>query len=181
MSFEIDEALRGVLRRARITAVNDDGTQQFVDLSGLRADKPRNILRVQQHGLSSNPPSDAELVLMGLGGAGDRQVALGGEHREHRPKGLPSGGTALYDAHGKILKMVEDSTEFDAGGKPVTIKNASTVRIEGAEDVAIGVGTRWVRIRPHRIDLAVKTPTEQADHKMVTEAGPSDVIWGRID
>jgi len=181
MSFEIDEALRGILRRARVTRVDDDGTQQLVDLSGLKNDKPRKVWHLQQYGVTGNPPADAEMLLLALGGGSDRPLALGGEHREHRPKGLPPGGVALYDAHGKVLKMIGDEVDLDAGGKPVRIRNASTVRVEGADDVAIGVGTRWIRIRSHRIDLAVKTPTEQADHKMVTEAGPSDVIWGRID
>jgi phage gp45-like len=38
--------------------------------------------------------------------------AIGFEHKDHRPKNLPVGGTALYDATGKILKIVKDEINY---------------------------------------------------------------------
>lgn len=181
--FEHDDALRSMVRRVALAEAGDDAGTQFRSrrARGLRGEELDGVLAVQQHGFASSPPSGSEGLVVALGGRSDRPVLLGLEHREHRPRGLGAGGAALYDAHGKLLKFVEGATDWDAGGKPLTIRNAATVRIEGASDVAIGVAGRWVRIRPGRVDLAVKDPGESAPFRVDTEGGLSAVLWARLD
>ena len=103
--FEHDDALRGMLRRARIENVDDSGSQQQLDLSGFKNDKPRKVVRIGSHGIASNPPKESEGVIISLGGGSDRQMALGFEHREHRPKDLPAGTSVLYDDKGNVIRM----------------------------------------------------------------------------
>lgn len=171
----------GTLRRARVDKIDDAAAQQIMKkLIGLKGDQPEDVYRAQSHGLTSHPPKGSEGLFLSLGGRSDRIMGLGFEHKDHRPKNLPEGGTALYDHSGKVLKMVKDQTELDAGGKPVVIKNATTIKIEGQSDVAIGVNGRWIRIRPGRVDLGITSPTGQADPAVMTDAGPSSKVFAVI-
>lgn len=168
------DGLIAALRRGTIVEVNDGGSQQFLKRArGFASEQFEDVYRAQVHGFSSNPPAGSEGLFLSLGGRSDRAVALGFEHEEHRPRNLPPGGAALYDASGKVLKFLPDNTDLDAGGKKLVIHNSP--------DIVVGTGERFIRIRPHRVDLAIKSPTEEAPHKVVTEAGPSDVVFARLD
>lgn len=101
--FEHDDALRSMVRRARILRVDDSGSQQLVDLMGLFGDKPKKVFRPQPHGISSNPPVNSEGILIALGGRSDRLVYLDGGHKDFRPKNSPAGTAVLYDDKGNII------------------------------------------------------------------------------
>lgn len=181
MSYhEHDDAIRSMLRRSRYLKVDDSGDQQLVDLMNLAGDKPKKVLRLQEHGFSSNPPINSEGLIAALGGRSDRPMLLGGVHKDHRPKNLPVGGTALYDADGKLWKMVKDETTFDAGGKPVTISNATKIKIEGTSDVSFGVGSCWVNIAGGKVHLGVTSADATATTAVVTTAGPSSIVFAKV-
>lgn len=179
--FEHEDAVRSILRRARVLKVDDSGSQQKLNLAGLKNEKPEEIVRILDHGFSSNPPAEGEGVTIHLGGRSDRMLFIGSEHKDKRPRNLPSGAVALYDADGKIIKLEKDKNTWDAGNKPVEITNATTIKIQGATDIAIGVEGRWIRIRPGRVDLGITSPTQDAPFKVVTTGGDSNVVWARID
>lgn len=101
--YEHDDAVRTILRRARVLKVDDGGTQQKLDLAGLRNERPQKIVRVLPHGFSSNPPPEAEGVLIQLGGRSDRSLFIGGEHKDHRQKSLKTGQAVLYDDKGNVI------------------------------------------------------------------------------
>lgn len=181
MSYaEHDDALRSMIRRARNLKVDDSGDQQLVDLMGLAGDKPRKVVHFLPHGFSANPPTNSDGLLLALGGRSDRLAYLDGGHKDHRPKSLPAGGTALYDADGKVLKIVKDGTDFDAGGKPVTIRNATKIKIEGSSDVAFGVGTCWVHISGGKVYLGVADADATTNNAVVTVAGPSTKVFAVV-
>lgn len=106
MNYSSDDVVGSAVRRARITKVDDSGTQQKVDLIGLASEKPQKIVRVQPHGFSSYPVNDAEGVMIQLAGRSGRTMFLGGEHKDKRPKNLPQGGTVIYDADGNVVRVV---------------------------------------------------------------------------
>jgi phage gp45-like len=103
MNFEHDDAIRSILRRARVLKVDDSGTQQKLDLAGLKNERPQKIVRVLPHGLGSNPPDDAEGVMLQLGGRSDRTMFFGGEHKDYRQKNLKTGQAVLYDDKGNVI------------------------------------------------------------------------------
>ena len=113
MFDEADDAVRSMLRRVALKSINDSGTQQRADVSGMKGDAPRNLVRLQHAGLSSNPSAGAEGLMLSLGGRSDRGYALGLEHPQFRPTGLPSGGTALYDESGNIIKLIGQNVTFE--------------------------------------------------------------------
>jgi phage gp45-like len=175
---EHGDALATMWRRATLIGEADDtGTQQLLKkLRGLKSEEPEDVYRPQWHGVTSHPPKGSEGLLAALGGRADRFLALGFEHKDHRPKNLPAGGTAIYDANGKVLKFVKDETDLDAGGKPVKIRNATTVTVEGSEKITLKVGSMVVVVKPDRIDLGA----DPAPHKVVTAAGPSEKVYAVI-
>lgn len=103
MDWEHDDTVRTIIRRARFIKLDDDGTQQKVELSGLKNEQMKKIVRVQAHGISSHPPKDSEAVIIQLGGRTDRTMVLGGEHKDKRPKNLTEGQAVLYDDKGNVV------------------------------------------------------------------------------
>lgn len=80
--------------------------QQFVSGRGMFNDGYTRIHRPEPHGFASSPPAGSKGLLLPSPGNPDFAVVLGLEHPSHRPSGLPSGGTAIYDASGNIISLV---------------------------------------------------------------------------
>lgn len=168
MSFhDHEDAIRSMVRRARVTKVDDSGSQQLVDLVALASDKPQKIVRVLPHGFSSVPNDDAEGVLLALGGRSDRVMFLGGEHKDHRPKNLQSGQAVLYDDKGNVV--------FAKGGDGVSV-NAKTGVVE------IRSQSDKITLKPgdgKNVYLG-GDGTDGVYSKVVTEDGPSMNVFARI-
>lgn len=54
------------------------------------------------------------------------------------------------------------------------------VEVKGAAECSCGVDGRWVYINQGRVNLGVAGPKEMAPFKVMTEAGPSNVVWAKI-
>lgn len=105
--YEHDDAIRSNNRRYRIVKVDDSGTQQRVDLSGLPKEKPEEVWRPMAHGFTSNPPKDSDGYMVGMGGRSDRMLYVDGGHKQYRPRNLPEGAVALYNHSGDIVRVFE--------------------------------------------------------------------------
>lgn len=165
----------GHLRRATVLKTDDSGTQQILKkLRGLASEQPQNVYRPQAHGFSSHAPSGSEGLFLSLGGRGDRMLALGFEHKDHRPKNLPEGGTALYDADGKVLKFVKDNADWDNGNKSFRMHNVTTVEIDASGNVTIR-STQSVLVEAPRVDLGGPDGA-----RVETIAGPSSRVFAVV-
>lgn len=111
LPFEHDDAVRSATRRARIVEVNDKGSQQRVDLRGLKNEKPKKIWRPQDFGFSSVPPKDSDGIMEQMGGRSDRTVYRDGGHEKYRPKRTPEGCSVLFNMHGDIIRVFEDNAD----------------------------------------------------------------------
>jgi phage baseplate assembly protein V len=129
-SPEDRDAIRAMLRRAAVVAVNDTGGQQLVDLSGFASDFPKQVVRIADFGFASNPPPGGEGLMACPGGRSDRAMFLGGEHAKYRPVNLPVGATAIYDAFGQILEFVQNSVKLVCTGT-ITLQSP-TIVLDGA-------------------------------------------------
>ena len=135
---DLDDAVRTMIRRARLTADADDAEfQQRTDLAGLSGDQPGRVHRFQQPGISHVPVKGAEGFLLSLGGRSDRAVFFGGETEGKRPTGYAPGDTVLYDNHGNVCSLVKakmrivhsDLTEIAVGSALIRLKKDGTVEI----------------------------------------------------
>jgi len=124
------------LIRAELSDTDDSGEFQTGKALGLAGEELDAVLRMQPHGFSSHPPKGSVAMLLSLGASRERAVLLGAEHPDHRPRGLPAGATALYDASGNIIKLVGGGgIETSAAGRPYMLK-VGTLTIE-ADSVVI--------------------------------------------
>lgn len=106
--YEHDDAVRSILRRAALLKDGDDReTQQRVALRGYKGDEPDDVHRFQLPGIHSVPVKGGEGVIVEMGGRSDRALFLGGEHKDHKPKGYEPGDTVLYDHHGNSASLVK--------------------------------------------------------------------------
>ena len=102
---------RLAVRRAELTEVQDDGPFQRITALGYADEVLRLGHRVQPFGLTSHPPTGAHGLALLVNGRPDQSVFLGIEHPDHRPRSIPAGTTALYNAHGDIIKLFEKRVE----------------------------------------------------------------------
>lgn len=156
--FETD-AVRTMLRRAKLLELDDAGTQQLLKLSGMKGERLEAVPRIQHFGLSSNPPAGAEGIVAALGGRSDRAVLLGLEHPEKRPKAREAGSTVLYDAAGNVVSIV-----------------ASELALQHGQKIRLRVGTMVVAISSSRIDLGA----DPAPYAVSTVGGPSSKVFAVI-
>jgi phage gp45-like len=98
-----EDEVRLMLRRAQLLSLDDSGSQQLLDLSALKSDRPRKVPRVMEFGFSSSPPAGADFLMLAAGGGMSRAMAIGGEHKDFRKANLPSGASVLYDASGNVI------------------------------------------------------------------------------
>lgn len=139
-------APRGYLPKAalaELTEVDDSGAQQLVSHHGFAGERHSEVYRPQSFGFSSRPPKGSTGLIVSLGGERSRSVFLGGEHDDHRPKGLGDGEAKLYDAAGNLIYFARkngvsvqaaqgDVTVTTAKGKiTVTAKGDAFVHSEG--------------------------------------------------
>lgn len=111
MQYEHDDAVRSQTRRARIVEVDDSKSQQFVDLKGLKNEKPKKIWRPQDFGFTSVPPKESDGMMHQMGGRSDRTVYRDAGHEKYRPKKTPEGCTANFNMHGDIVRIFKDNLD----------------------------------------------------------------------
>ena len=109
---EGQEGMVATLRRSTVQKTDDSGTQQILKkMTGLKSETFEDVYRPQPHGISSHAPKGSEGVYLALGGRSDRLLALGFEHKDHRPKDTPEGGTIIYDHTGDAIRVVKDKID----------------------------------------------------------------------
>jgi phage baseplate assembly protein V len=155
---EGQEGLVAKLRRVTLVKTDDSGTQQKMKLRGLKSEELDEIVRILPHGFSSNPPVDAEGIILSLGGRSDRALVLGIEHKDHRPKNLPLGTSILYDDKGNVIFVKgSDGIFIDAKEGKVYVKPGA------GQNVYLG-----------------GTGADGSYAKVVTEAGPAINVFAKI-
>lgn len=150
--------------RGRIVSVDDSGENQTVVVAGFRGERFSGVLRGQPHGYSSNPPVDAVGNFLRLGSS-DRLVALGYE-TPGRPRDLPTGSPALYNADGTIWKLLPGKADLDHGGKNSHLRNIERQKIEASE---------W-----HQVDAKAVYLGRPPYYPVMTSAGPSLHVFAGI-
>ena len=118
-------SIRSDSLRASVSKVDDTGPQQLLELKGLQGQTIGEAVRIQHFGMTSNPPADAEGVVLSMGGGHDRALAVGIEDPKTRPTGLKTGATTLYDANKNRIDLNADGVAITAAGSKITVKPPS--------------------------------------------------------
>lgn len=123
--------------RYEIGATYEEDGQQFVDGKGYASDGFERAHRLESYGLYTNPPEGSIGAVLAQGGNRDSAYAVGVEHPKYRPRGLVQKDVALYHADGRIWKMVEDVTSFDAKSLPLRFENVKELLLQSQEKMKL--------------------------------------------
>ena len=167
---EVEDSTDGSLIRVRLKSIDDSGQQQLVAVEGIYGQNIGEAVRLQNFGASSVPPEGAEGLALVSGGRYDRLQILGLEHPDHKPKKLPGGAKAIYDASGNIIKLIgSDGVVFDFTGHGWTAKcKGGTITSDG-DDFYIDVKTSKLYLGGKKGDTF---------YPVVLTSGPSSKVFG---
>lgn len=128
--------------RLVVKSIKDtDGIQTIkgLVLAGLVKD---GMERFQNYGMTSNPPSGSEAVVLFVGGNQDHGIVIACDNRQYRFKGLKEGEVALYTDEGDYIHF-KRGNEIKVFTKTLTIQAETAVNIEAPNltvsgDIVIG-------------------------------------------
>lgn len=152
------------ITRGAIVSVDDSGGLQTITVKGFKGEQFSEVVRAQPHGFSSNPPEGSVGTFL-RHGSSDRLTALGFE-TEDRPKALPSGASAFYNAFQIVWRLLAGKADLDHGGKDHHARGIGKQKTEAAD---------WVQVDAPAIYLG-KPPY----FPVVTTAGPSQHVFAGI-
>lgn len=121
--------------RAILSAINDGGAVQTVQAQLMADEVQDDAERIQQYGYTSVPLPGAEAVLVFVGGNRDHGLVIATEDRRYRLVGLAAGEVAIYDDQGQKVHLTRAGIVVNGAGKPITLTNASKVRMETSLEV----------------------------------------------
>lgn len=129
---QLSRRLKLIASRGVATKVNDSGAIQQVQAE-LLAGEVRDMVRVQNYGLTSVPLVGAQVVTQSLGGNRGQSVVMAAEDTRHRPKGLKEGEVCLYTHEGDRIYLKE--------GRIIAIEAGAEVQVTAPAIKVIGETT----------------------------------------
>jgi phage baseplate assembly protein V len=110
--------------RGRITAVNDAGGIQIVQVTFGSNEVIDNMMRTQEYGFTSVPNTGCHAVAVFIGGDRSNGAVIATNDLTARLKGLQPGDVAIYDARGQKVYLAAAgirlyspiSYQYDVGG-----------------------------------------------------------------
>lgn len=152
------------ITRGRIVSADDSGDLQKITVKGHAGEEFSDVVRAQPHGFSSHPPADAVGIFL-RHGSSDRLTALGFE-TPARPRDLPSGAAALYNADGTVWKLLPAKADLDHGGKNNHERGIAKKKVEASD---------WIQFDGNAVYLG-KPPY----YPVMTTAGASQHVYAGI-
>ena len=107
-----------LIGRALLTAIDNSGKTQKIQVSALKDETITDIERFQEYGLETYPKvGTTEAVIAFINGNREQGIALCLHDREYRPLDLIEGEVRLYHLDGKTRVSLKDSlVEITGGG-----------------------------------------------------------------
>lgn len=121
---------RNSATRFEIQAIDDSKTESYAKVTGEVGEEFSEVMRVQQHGFSSNPPVGSHALGISQGGKRDVLFLVGGEMADRRPTDLAPGDSKLYNDDGCSVYCKGTDIIITAPGITITI-NAAGIKVEG--------------------------------------------------
>lgn len=104
-----------MLAKALPRRISDSGKRQTMQVEVTKGELIDDVERMQQYGLSSNPPlAGTDCLVAFLGGNREQGVIIVAENRQFRLAGLESGEVALFDDLGNVVKLGRNRVEVQA-------------------------------------------------------------------
>lgn len=152
--------------RFELTETADDGEQQTLSGKGLPGEEFAKVSRVMPHGFASNAPAGSHGLGVAVNGRRDEVVILGLESAEHRPRSLPPGASAFYNAFGIVWRLLTGKADLDYGGKNHHARSVGKYKVEASD---------WIHLDGDAVYLG-KPPY----FPVVTLGGPSQHVFAGV-
>lgn len=141
MSSDTDARIAAMLRRVSLTRIDATGPQHLVSARGLRGETLEDAPRLKEFGFSSSPPAGSTGLALSLGARADRAMIIGLDHASFGPRDLAGGHTAIYDAFGNVVSLVEKAVRIVAATRaeivaPMVVVTSPDIRLGSAGAVA---------------------------------------------
>ena len=157
-----------MVTKAVIDQVKDGNNIQLLKVGGLAGEVLDNVERIQNYGLSSNPPREGETVILCVGGNKDHPIAIAADSGADRKTGLASGEVAIYHKNGSFIYLKNNG---DIQLVPSSEKVDIIGNLEASGEVKDSVGT----LDELRTDFNtfVSTVYNTHIHQVAAAPGPS--------
>ena len=116
----ISNKIYSMIGRAILTAINNSGKVQRIQVKGIYGEILTDIDRIQEYGLETYPEvsGDTEVILICPDGNREQAIAIKIGTRAYRPSTLNKGEVQLYSKFGnKILLDKDGKLMFNGSGK----------------------------------------------------------------
>ncbi len=140
------QRISNLMAHGSVTAVNDGGSIQRMQLRVGYMEVRDNTRVLQQFGLASSPPLGSDALLLCFGGDRSNGLVVGTGHGS-RPVGQAEGETTLFNAHGMTIALTAAGIVIIPNGMPVTIQG--DLRVTGSVVAGFGSGDA-VNVQTHR-------------------------------
>lgn len=115
-----------------VDSVDDSDELQKIKLTLLSDEVQSDLDRLQQFGLTSNPPKDSEALVLFLGGNRDHGVVIAVDSTVNRPTGLKTGEVAVYkDKSNFCIFKTNGDVVIENSGKILLGQNATIIPAPG--------------------------------------------------
>jgi len=135
------DGLKAMILKSLIQAVDDSTKLQLVKASLLADEDQEDIERVQEYGMTSNPPLESEAIVVQCAGASDNLVCLKVDSAAHRVRDLSTGEVCIYSQHGQTIKLNTAGETVFNGGDIGVAREGHAVTIDALTD---GSFITWV-------------------------------------
>jgi phage baseplate assembly protein V len=123
--------VRMALAPGRVTATNDAGTVQKLQITLGDGQVVDAVPAVYIYGLAMRPHPGADVVFLANGGdRGDGCIVAVNDQR-YRLTGLAEGEVCLHDDIGHKVYLSRSGIVIDGGGQPIVIQNTPTTTLAG--------------------------------------------------
>jgi phage baseplate assembly protein V len=111
----ISMTARMATARGSVERVRDNSKIQTVQITLLDEEVRDRVERLQNYGLSSNPPEGSDAAVIFIGGNRDHGIIIAVDSREYRKKNLAPGEVCIYDKNGSEILL--------SSGRKIEIKS----------------------------------------------------------
>ena len=152
--FDIDRILIPIKRKifliigkAILTAVNNSGKTQKIQITGLKNETITDIERFQEYGLETYPRTDseAEAVVAFINGNRDQGFVLCVHDRANRPTDLLEGNVRLYDYNNNKITLSDNGIKIEDKNNNVIELKSGEINITGTNINLLGADEAFLK------------------------------------
>lgn len=103
----IKRRIKLMISRATLVSVTDSDGRQTAQLTGFKNEVKSSVERIQQYGITSNPLSGAQVILLSITGTRSHPVIIAADDPRYRPTDGEDGESGSYHFEGHRIRLMQ--------------------------------------------------------------------------